>query len=162
MRLALSLVISIMPLLAETPQGSLTAMVSNASVLFGPGIVEDKSGETPAPRFETKLRGEIQLKGMNSRTKLRFRFWLMKARDEEKVKRASPGSLKAKILSANAGVKIDGGYSFESRWFKSSVDPDDRLFVEVFQGRRRVATAISPIQANYLPVSRPREKEGHN
>ncbi len=159
MRRTTLLVISVMPLFAQTPQSPISAQVSSVSVLFGPGIVQDRSGETPAPGFEPKLSGEIHLEGLNSRTKPHFRFWLVKAGDEDHLKRASPGSLKARILSANAGIKTDSGYSFECRWFKGSVNPDDRLFVEVFLGRRRAATAISAIQSHYLPASGPMGRE---
>ena len=159
MRRAVLLVISVMPLMAMAPQGPVTAQVTSASVLFGPGIVKDRSGETPAPRFESKLSGEIQLEGLNPRTKPRFRFWLVKAGDEDKLKRAPPGSVKAKALSASDGVKTETGYAFEMPWIKGSVDPEDRLWVEVFLGRRRAATAISPIQSHYLPASRRRSTE---
>ena len=159
MRRAMLLVISVMPLMAQTPQGPITAQISSASVLFGPGIVQDRSGETPAPRYEPKLSGEVQLEGLKPRTKPRFRFWLVKAGDEEKMKRASPGSLRARALSANTGIKTDAGYSFEIRWAKGAVDPDDRLFVEVFLGRRRATTAISGIQSHFLPASPPRGRD---
>lgn len=165
MRRAMLLLISVMPLIAQTAQaaqGPITAQVSSASVLFGPGIVQDRSGETPAPRFDTKLSGEVQLQGLNPLTKPRFRFWLVKAGDEKKLKRASPGSLRAKALSAITGIKTDAGYSFEIHWLKGAVDPDDRLFVEVFLGRRRATTAISAIQSHYLPASRPRGNEEKN
>ena len=162
MRRAMLLVISVMPLMALTHQGPISARVSNPSVLFGPGIVQDRSGETPAPKFETKLSGQVLLDGLNSGTKPRFRFWLVKAGDEEKLKRASPSSLKAKALPANTGIKTDSGYSFEIRWVKGAVDPDDRLFVEVFLGRRRATTAISAIQSHFLPVSHPRDTQEKN
>jgi len=156
------LVISVMPMMAQAPQGPITARVSTASVLFGPGIVQDRSGETPAPRFKPKLSGEVHLEGLNPRTRPRFRFWLVKAGDEENLKRASPASSKARTLSANIGIKTDVGYPFEIRWVKGSVDPDDRLFVEVFLGRRRATTVISAIQAHFLPISRPRDNKQNN
>ena len=159
MQRAMLLVISVMPLIAQTPQGPISAQVSSVSVLFGPGTIQDRSGETPAPGFEPKLSCEIHLEGLNPRTKPRFRFWLVKAGEEQQLKRVSPGSLKAKVLSANSGIKTDSGYSFECRWPKSSVNPGDRLFVEVFQGRRRAATAISAIQSHYLPASSPMVRE---
>ncbi len=165
MRRAMLLLISVMPLIAQTAQaaqGPITAQVSSASVLFGPGIVQDRSGETPAPGFEPKLSGEVQLQGLNPLTKPRFRFWLVKAGNEGKLKRASPGSLRAKALSAITSIKTDAGYSFEIHWLKGAVDPDDRLFVEVFLGRRRATTAISAIQSHYLPASRPRGNEEKN
>ena len=165
MRRAMLLVISVMPLIAQTAQtrqGPISAQISRASVLFGPGIIPDRSGETPAPRFDTKLSGQVHLEGLNARTKPRFRFWLVKEGDEEKLKRASPGSMKAKALPANTGTKTEAGYSFEIRWLKGAVDPEDRLFLEVFLGRRRATTAISAIQSHFLPVSRPRGEEEKN
>ena len=162
MRLALILVISVMPLMGHAPQGPISAKLSSASVLFGPGIVQDRSGDTPAPSFEPKLSGEVQLEGLRIRTKPRFRFWLVKAGDEAKMKRASPGSLKAKALPTISGTKTDVGYSFEIHWVKAAVDPDDRLFVEVFLGRRRATTAISPIQSRYLSAPHPKEREQEN
>lgn len=162
MRHAMFLVISVMPMMAQASHGPVTAHVSSVSVLFGPGIVQDRSGEIPGPRFDTKLSGQVHLEGLNSRTKPRFRFWLVKAGDEGKLERASPHSLKAKALSANTGIKTDDGYSFQIHWVKGAVDPDDRLFVEVFLGRRRATTAISAIQSHFLPVSRPRGTEEIN
>ena len=156
------LVISVMPLLAVTPQGPISAQVTNASVVFGPGIIQDKSGESAAPKFQPKLKGEVQVAGQHSKTKPHFRFWLVKARDAEKLKRASPLSVKAKTLVGSTEFKPDSGYSFDIDWFKGAVDPEDRLYVEVFQGRRRAATAISAIQSHYLPVSRPRGHEANN
>lgn len=162
MRHAVSLVISMLPLLAQVDQGPVSARISGASVLFGPGIIQDRSGERPAPRFEPKLSGAVQMEGPAPRAKPRFRFWLVKAGDEEKLKRIPPRSLKAKLLSSNAGIKTSSGYSFEMRWVKGSVDPEDRLFVEVFLGRRRAATAVSPIQSHFLPASHPRSQEENN
>jgi hypothetical protein len=156
------LVISVMPLMAQTMHGPISAQVASASVVFGPGIIQDRSGETPAPKFEPKLSGEVHLEGLRSGTKPRFRYWLVKAGDEEKLQRASPGSLKAKILAANAGVKTDTGYVFQIRWVKGAVDPGDRLFVEVFLGRRRAATAIAAIQSHFLPASHSRGGESNN
>jgi hypothetical protein len=156
------LVISVMPLMAQISQGPITAKVSRAVVVFGPGMIPDRSGEAPAPRFKPKLSGELHLDGLNSRQKPRFRFWLVKAGDEEKMRRASPSSLRAKALSAEVRAKTDSGYPFEIRWRKATVDPEDRLYVEVFLGRRRATTAISAIQSQYLPVSRPRTSEEAN
>ncbi|MBL0209679.1 MAG: hypothetical protein IPQ13_02025 [Holophagaceae bacterium] len=162
MRRSMLLVISVMPLMAMAPQGPVSARISRASVLFGPGIIKDRSGETPAPAFKPKLNGSLQLEGLNARTTPRFRFWLVKAGDEGRLKRASPGSVKAKALAvvpAATGIKAENGYSFEVHWPKGAVEPEDRLFVEVFLGRRRAATAISPIQSLFLPASRPRDNE---
>ena len=159
MRRAVFLVISVMPLIAMAQQGPISAQLSSASVLFGPGIIQDRSGEAPTPKFDTKLSSEVQIEGLNPKAKPRFRFWLVKAGDEENLKRVTPGSLKGKVLSSKAGIMTSAGYSFEMHWIKGSVDPDDRLFMEVFIGRRRAATAISAIQSHYLPVSRPRGNE---
>lgn len=155
MRRAMLLVISVMPLLAQAARGPVTAQISNASVLFGPGIIQDQSGQTAPPKFETKLSGEVRLGGLASRVHPRFRFWLVKAGDEEKLKRSSPGALKGKALAGNSGIKTEAGYAFDIHWIKGTVDPEDRLFIEVFLGRRRAATAISAIQSHYLPASRP-------
>lgn len=162
MRRAVFLVISVMPLLALAPQSPISAQVASASVLFGPGIIPDRSGETPAPKFDTTLSGEVHLQGIAAKAKPRFRFWLVKARDEAKLQRATPGALKAKVLSSQAGIKTEGGYAFQIHWAKGAVDADDRLFVEVFLGRRRAAMAIAAIQAHYLPASRPRDNEAKN
>lgn len=159
MRPASLLVISVLPLLAQPQQGPVSAMVANASVLFGPGIIQDRSGETPAPRFEPKLSVEVNLEGLNPKAKPRFRFWLVKAADEPRLNHLAPGSTKAKILSTNPGIKTAHGYAFEMRWPKGSVDPEDRLFVEIFLGRRRAAQTASNIQAHYLPASHPRGHE---
>lgn len=149
------LVISVMPLLAQASHGPITARISDASVLFGPGIIQDRSGETAAPKFETKLSGEVRLDGLASRANPRFRFWLVKAGDEERLKRLPPSAMKAMALAGHSGIKTAAGYTFEVHWNRGSVDPGDRLFIEVFLGRRRAATAISAIQSHYLPVSRP-------
>ncbi len=162
MRHAVSLVISMLPLMAQVDQGPVSARIPEASVLFGPGIIQDRSGEQPVPRFEPKLAGSLQMAGLAPRAKPRFRFWLVKAGDEEKLKRISPRSLEAQVLSSNAGIKTSSGYSFEMRWVKGSVDPEDRLFVEVFLGRRRAATAISRIQSHFLPASPPKSQEENN
>ncbi|MBL0313292.1 MAG: hypothetical protein IPP78_11380 [Holophagaceae bacterium] len=162
MRQAVSLVISVLPLMLQASQDPVSARIINASVVFGPGIVQDRSGETQAPKFHPKLSGNVQLDGLKSRTEPRFRFWLVKAGEEEKLKKLSPASLKAKplvALTATTGIKTESGYSFEIHWSKGAVDPEDRLFVEVFLGRRRAATAFSPIQSRYLPVSHPRDNE---
>lgn len=161
MRRGMLLVISVMPLMAMTQRGSITAQVSRASVLFGPGIIQDRSGETPAPRFEPKLSVEVNLEGLNPKAKPRFRFWLVKAADELRLNHLAPGSTKAKILATNPGIKTAHGYAFEMRWPKGSVDPEDRLFVEIFLGRRRAAQTASNIQAHYLPASHPRGHEGN-
>lgn len=159
MRRASLLVISVLPLLAHTQQDPVSAMVSRASVIFGPGIIEDRNGETPAPRFKPKLSVEVNLDGLNPKAKPRFRFWLVKAEDEPQLNHASPSATKAKILSTTPGIKTSRGYAFEIRWPKGSVDPEDRLFVEVFLGRRRAAKAASSIQSHYLPASHPRGNE---
>lgn len=162
MRRAMLVVISVMPMMVQAHQGPITAHISSASVLFGPGIVQDRSGETPPPKFEAKLNGQVRLEGLNAKTKPRFRFWLVKAGVEEKLKRTSPGSLKAKALPATIGIQTETGYPYEIHWPKGVVDAEDRLFVEVFLGRRRAATAISAIQSHFLPASRPRNDQEKN
>ena len=159
MRRAMIFVLSTLPLLAQTYQGPVTTRIANASVLFGPGIIPDRSGETPAPPFQTNLTGEVGVEGVKAGSKPRFRFWLVKSHDEEKLKRASPLSVKAKALRGLPGAKGDAGYPFSIPWTKGAVDQEDRLFVEVFLGRRRVATALSAIQSRYLPASHPRGGE---
>ncbi len=165
MRRAMILVLSALPLLAQGHKahpGPVSTRLSNASVLFGPGIVEDRSGEKPAPPFKTNLTFEVGLEGVKADSKPRFRFWLVKASDEEKLKGASPRAVRAKELGGLPGPKTESGYPCSIHWTKGDVDPDDRLFVEVFIGRRRVATAMSAIQSHYLPASHPRGGEEKN
>lgn len=162
MRGPMILVMSVMPLVAQMPQDPISAQLSGVSVVFGPGTVRDRTGGTPAPQFKPKLSGELHLEGLHSRVRPHFRFWLVKAGDELKLKRVPPGPLKAELLSARPATRTETGYSFEIAWTKADVDPDDRLFVEVFMGRRRAATAISGIQSHFLPASRPKDREANN
>lgn len=162
MRRTTLLVISVLPLMAQLHRGPVSAQISNASVLFGPGIIQDRSGESPAPSFEPKLSVEVQLDGLNEKAKPRFRFWLVKAADAEQLNRVSPAALKARLLTTPPGTHTSAGYAFAIHWPKSSVVPEDRLFMEVFLGRRRAAKAASTIQSHYLPATRPRGSEEVN
>lgn len=167
MRSALIVLLSALPALADAqhptkvPQRvAATARIESASVLFGPGIIPDRTGETPAPAFKTNLSGEVRVEGLPSHVKPRFRFWLVKAGQEEKLRTASPPSAHAKALDFTPTLKREGGgIGFSISWSKGTVEDQDRLFVEVFSGRRRVATAISAIQSLYLPASHPRGGE---
>lgn len=174
MRSALIILLSAMPILADAekqqkvPQKvsqkvTVAASIESASVLFGPGIIPDRSGDTPPPPFEVKLSGEVGVEGLPTGSSPRFRFWLITAGQEEQLKKAPPHAAGAKALAHTiTGKREGGGILFAIHWAKGTVEEEDRLFVEVFSGRRRVATASSPIQAHYLPVSHPRNTEEKN
>ncbi len=158
MRRTILVLLSALPMLADAPKPMkvpMTARLESVGVLFGPGIIQDRTGETPAPKFETKLDGSIHLEGIRPNTTPHYRFWLVNARATDKLNSRSARSLGGKALEFTVRANSADGMQFVINWPKGSVEEQDRLFVEIMVGRRRTATAISAIQSHYLPASKP-------
>lgn len=159
MRRVMILAFSALPILALAHQGPVTARLASASVTFGPGIIPDRTGETPAPQFDPRLTCEVAVEGLKAGAKPRFRFWVIKSGDEVKLQKASPRSIRGRLLEGVPGPRNGTNYPHSIAWTQGAVAPNERLFVEVFLGRQRVATAMAPIESHYLPAAHTRGGE---
>jgi hypothetical protein len=129
--------------------------LEGAGVTFGPGK-EPMENEARSVPFQALLSGRVVLAGGIPRG-ARWSLWRVPAS-------ALPALRKGAVLRPALGEALaaewkpesNGACTFTAPWSRSTVEPGDRVVVELKVRGRRRALASSPIQSRLLPAARER------
>lgn len=126
------------------------ARLLRASVISGAG--REPLGALPPPR----LRATLEITGLPPKAKPRFKVWIVNSRTLPALEAgANPAGRRIHGAALVCPVtQVEGSYSVQGTW-KGPVDPDLRVVVEVFLGRRRLALAAAPVEEHLLPSAKP-------
>lgn len=154
MRRLLSLLF--LPLLAAPPAN---LKILRANVTWGAGV--EPKGKLAPSRFQA----ELSLVGHKLPAKADFRAWHVKSTDMLKLQRgvSARNLYQGKgLLESTTTASGEGTWNISGTW-PDSPKPEDRLLVEVWSGKRRLAWAATPLEERLIPTtgqpaSEPREE----